>query len=180
MRQFLNILVSIILISSCSEVRFSAPQPLNGKVLDEFPKAFIGNYVGLNGDTLSVARQCFNLADDECKNLKNERVVLKQKGKLLVLSCREILMAGEQLERKGWEVFPFEMKEDTLLVYFIDTSNEKKDETLKLISEIVPVENVLNEAGELEYFYIDPSICQFERLYSTQCFSVVEKFVRID
>lgn len=181
MRQIFTLLISIILISSCSEVRFSQPQPQNGREIDEFPKMFVGRYLGSEGDTLIVTPHCFHFADDEIKKLCSDRVVLKKKGKLHIVSCREVLMAGEQMQRKGWEVLPFELVKDTLFVYFLNTTNEDNSKvTITALEGILDVEEVFNVDGDLEYYYIDPSIKEFERILNSECFSIAEKFVRLD
>lgn len=180
MRQILTLLIGILLISSCSEVRFSQPQPLNGKEVEKFPNEFIGKYLGSEGDTLVVTANCFHFADDEVKKLCSDRVMLKRKGDLHIISCKEVLMAGERMERKGWEVLPFELIDDSLIVYFLNTTNEENStSTISSLENILEVEKIFNAEGKIEYYYIDPSIKEFEKILSSQCFSVAEKFVRI-
>lgn len=174
-------LVFIIVTSACSEVRFSQPQPLNGEELDEFPSQFIGQYLGNDGDTLVVNSTCFYYSDDEVKKLCNNRVTLKKKGNLHILSCKEILMAGEKLDRKGWEVLPFELIGDSLIVYFLDTTNDDVCiETIDQLEKIIAVEKIYTPDKKVEYFYIDPTIKQFEQILSSECFSVAQKFIRLN
>lgn len=181
MRQILTLLISIIFISSCSEVRFSQPQPQNGKALNEFPKQFTGKYLSADGDTLVINSKCFHYIDEEDKKLCSDSVTLKKKGGVYILSCKELMISGVDMKRDGWEVLPFELVEDTLVVYFLNTTTKDVSvETISKLEDILDIEKKLNDDGKVEYYYIDPTIKQFEKMLSSQCFSVAEKFIRIN
>lgn len=181
MKQTLTLFFGILLISACSEVRFSQPQPINGKELTEFPTQFVGKYVGADGDTLMVNSECFLFSGDEIKKLCSNRVVLKKKGSLHIISSRDMFLSGEETQRKGWEVLPFELVNDSLIIYFLNTTNdEKNNETISKLDAILEVEKIINDEGNIEYYYIDPTIRQFKKILRSECFSIAEKFARID
>lgn len=181
MRQILTLLISVFLISSCSEVRFSQPQPLDGDEILAFPEQFTGKYIGTSGDTLVVRSEFFYYADDELKRLCSDRVVLKKKDDYYIISTKEMLMAGEQMQRKGWEVLPFELVGDSLFVYFLNTtSDEASTVTLSNLESILDVERVLDADGEIEYYYIAPNKRQFDCILNSHFFSIADKFTRIE
>lgn len=179
-KSIISIILSLILISSCAEIRLSQPHPLNVRELDEFPSLLTGQYVTSSGDTLEVKPNSFRFFTDNVMTLESDNMVLKMKGTMYYLSCKEYNYYDIKINRKGWTVLPFNMSNDSLVVYFLNITNkEVGTQTIEKLEDIIEVKNIYNDEGKVEYYYIEPDEQQFEKMMSSGCFSVAEKFVRI-
>lgn len=172
-------MVSLVVLSACSKVRFEEPQPSDGRELTEIPSQMHGHYLDDSGDSLSVGVDYFQLSCDDKKRLAPERIVLKKKGDYYFLSCNEEIISGNAHIEEGWEVLPFQMVDDTLILYFIDTTTETdKQQSLTLISSILPMQTRLS--GHEEYYVVNPSVREFSELMRSGVFSVLNKYTKYE
>lgn len=179
MRQILLFILVLLIISACSKVRFVEPQPTNAQELDEIPSMFHGTYLDVNGDSLTVATDYFKISSDDKKFLSSDRVVLKKKGAYYFLSCKEVLISGNESEEEGWELLPFQMKADSLIIFFINTTDDSlTSDAVSSISSILPLETRVS--GRDEYYLVDPSVRQFGQLMESGIFSIANKYGKVD
>lgn len=95
----IGIFILVLIIQSCTNVRFESPQPINGKTLKKIPNKFIGDYKFQN-DTLSVTRnyvkipiidldnQVVELMTDNRKIHLSDSIVLKYKNQKYYLNIK--------------------------------------------------------------------------------------------
>ncbi|MGQ1948096.1 hypothetical protein ACT3CD_13455 [Geofilum sp. OHC36d9] len=181
--KFLELIILGILIVACSEVRFESPQPKNVKEITKFPQKFIGIFSdNENKDTLFISENGFRYGED-IKRLPDERVVLKKTGDYYILSCKEILLGDDTTDLKGWDVLPFKMVDDTLIVFYIDISDN--DETMKTRFETILAKGIKEEIekrdnDDFEYYLINPSKREFKTMLRDGLFNEQVKFTKIN
>jgi len=182
MKNIMFLFCGLLLLASCSTVRFESPQPNDTKELKKMPSKLTGNYLDDDGDTLFVTKTSFILKEDEEKKLSSDRVALKKCKDFYVLSCKEILHGDKRTNLHGWDIILVKLLDDDLVCYSINTSTaEKEQAAITMLKDILPVEKLNDKDGRKEeYFMINPGKEEFEEIISKDIFSVVMEFKRID
>lgn len=169
----------MLLCLSCSEVRFETPQPQDSQDLLFFPDALIGQYDGGHDDTLTITRNSLQYADNSKQLLTSDKVCLRKKRSTYFLSTKEILV--DVGYSNHWEVFPLDLKDDTLMIRFFSVYDHIKGEHFLLeLKKLLEVNEVLGADGNVEYYLVDPTIAQFDTIATNPFYTGVEKFVKIN
>ena len=108
MKNFAILLVSGLLLISCTEIIFEEPQPLEAKSLNSIPKELQGNFsfLILNEETLMEVGENYISGEDD-KSYLSDSLIIKQMGDLYVIN--KLINKGEGKEGK-WEVYTLEDK----------------------------------------------------------------------
>ena len=108
MKNFAILLVSGLLLISCTEIIFEEPQPLGAKSLNSIPKELQGNFsfLILNEETLMEVGENYITGEDD-KSYLSDSLIIKQMGDLYVIN--KLINKGEGKEGK-WEVYTLEDK----------------------------------------------------------------------
>jgi len=180
MKRSIFTLIGILLLTSCSSVRFENPPPKNKKAMLEMPSKLIGNYLDADGDTLTVTKSSFIFKKDKEKHLSSDRVELKKYKDFYVLSCKEMLHGDKESSLQGWEVILVEMvNDDVLLCYSINTAKtQQEEEIIKKLEDILSIEKLLDVRDEV-YFLINPNNAEFKEILNSDIFTFVLEFNRI-
>ena len=158
---------------ACTTVRFESPQPAGSLLLNEFPLEMQGFYITEENDTLEVSSCEFHFKNGEemfiSGNLNSEETVLKKFGNIYVLSLKD---------EKVWDVFPLKTRKSKLIAYYVSTGRnvEALMEDLKKTSTVQEISDTDEELG---YYLIDPSVQEFEKLWTKNLFSEKLEFKRM-
>lgn len=108
MKNFAILLVSGLLLISCTEIIFEEPQPLGAKSLNSIPKELQGNFsfLILNEETLMEVGENYITGEDD-KSYLSDSLIIKQMGDLYVIN--KLINKGEGKEGK-WEVYTLQDK----------------------------------------------------------------------
>lgn len=174
-RIFLISIVSILLFSSCTTVEFEKPQPIGISELKEFPNNLIGTYISKDIDTIIVTKNSCNFKNTNIifnnKTLSSGDMVLKKYSIYYVLSIR-----NENL----WEVFNVRISGNDMSVYYINLYNEKKSkETIDKLKKILVVKQKINSKGTTDYYYINPTLKEFDAMLKNNLFTLIGQFKKI-
>lgn len=108
MKNLAVLLVSGLLLISCTEIIFEEPQPLGAKSLNSIPKELQGkfSFLILNEETLMEVGENYITGEDD-KSYLSDSLIIKQLGDLYVVN--KLINKGEGKEGK-WEVYTLEDK----------------------------------------------------------------------
>ena len=108
MKNLAVLLVSGLLLISCTEIIFEEPQPLGAKSLNSIPKELQGkfSFLILNEETLMEVGENYITGEDD-KSYLSDSLIIKQIGDLYVVN--KLINKGEGKEGK-WEVYTLEDK----------------------------------------------------------------------
>ena len=108
MKNFAILLVSGLLLISCTEIIFEEPQPLGAKSLNSIPKELQGNFsfLILNEETLMEVGENYITGEDD-KSYLSDSLIIKQMGDLYVIN--KLINKGDGKEGK-WEVYTLQDK----------------------------------------------------------------------
>ncbi|NCC72483.1 MAG: hypothetical protein EOM06_03720 [Sphingobacteriia bacterium] len=165
----------MLLLTACTTVRFRQPQPSDASEMEAFPDKITGIYLNENHDTLKISNESFTYGNKKTnlfyfsQKLNSDSAVLKKWENYYVLNLKT---------ENYWEVFLFKEVKNITRVYYI-TFEEEDNDFIEKLRNILPVEEVRQENGELEYLLIDPSPKQFNALKKYDFFREIESFTRI-
>ncbi|HPE33656.1 MAG TPA: hypothetical protein PLI65_02555 [Bacteroidales bacterium] len=166
----------MLLFTACTTVRFRQPQPSDASEMEAFPDKITGIYLNENQDTLKISNESFTYGNEKTnlfyysQKLISDSIVLKKWKSYYVLNLKT---------ENYWEVFLFKEGKNIIRVYYI-TFEEEDNDFIEKLRNILPVEEVRQENGELEYLLIDPSPKQFNALKKHGFFREIESFTRIE
>jgi len=162
---------AFVFMTSCVSVKFTAPQPADAEELSSFPKSWRGRYVTMTDDTLIIYSNHLIFRDSlkEEKYIIGQQIVLKKLNKYIVLNVKN---------EHNWDVVLAEKNRKTLNLYALDIS---KDEQKKIgrISAITPVQTIKNPEGKVDYYLINPSGINFEKLIKENFFTPFLSFEKL-
>jgi len=168
--------VIVIMLSSCTSVRFESSQPQNTPVLTSFPKSMIGIYTDSENDTLIISESSFQFGSEKSTlfqfkgSLLSEEVVFKVLNDYYVLSFK--------YEPNWWGVVIFKYTNKEIYAYY--TAIEEDRESLaKKLKEIVDYQEIKDKNGKVEYFLINPTKKELETLIESGVFSTEISFKMI-
>ncbi len=176
----LSLVAAIIFLASCSVIRFTNPQPENTRQLSEFPEQLTGIYIDKDGDTLKVSKYGFSTQKD-VNTLSEDRLVLKKMGKYYILSSKCPISDGNPTDWKGWEVLPFQYINNSLVVYLINTWEDKEKQTLDALEKILSseIKKEFNHDEKFDYYLINPTKKEFKTMLKEGIFNDEMKFIKL-
>lgn len=115
----ISILVSVIILSSCSNIVYEHSMPKDGKTLSSFPKKLIGEYVDQEGDTLFIMPKSYKYGEINNSTLfegeLGEDVILKKQSAYYFLNFKN--------SDGYWEMMAGSLKGKELTLFSIDIEN---------------------------------------------------------
>ena len=102
-------------------------------------------------------------------SLSSGEAVLKIIGGYYILSMKD---------ENIWQVIAFKKKVDEIDIYIINVEHSKEGVVSKL-KKILPVKEIKDKEGQLDYYLIDPNKSEFEKLIAKKIFSKSGVFKRI-
>lgn len=127
----LSILVCIfIILSSCSNIVYQNAVPKNSDICQEFSSDIIGNYIDIEGDTLSISAHKYSYGNKNdmlfISGKLNEDLVLKKYSDYYFLNFKN--------DEGFWEMLAAKPYEKHLVIYCIDASNRQQ---LKIVNSLL-------------------------------------------
>jgi len=175
MKQLILILaLTGIGFSSCTSVKFENSQPKDTEELNAFPPSLVGVYFDGEKDTLTLTNNSFKYGNEKSffhlnGTLASGESTLKISNDYLVLSLKD----------KGtWEVIVGKFSGKDLIAFYIDIDKER-EKTIKQLKEIVTVKEIKNDNGTIDYYLINPTKNEFEKLIQKNLFAKKVVFKRI-
>lgn len=151
-------------------------QPQDTPALPEFAKDLVGIYLIDNEkDTLTITANSFEYGNSTSLlghvkgSLSSGEAVLKIIGGYYILSMKD---------ENIWQVIAFKKKVDEIDIYIINVEHSKEGVVSKL-KKILPVKEIKDKEGQLDYYLIDPNKSEFEKLIAKKIFSKSGVFKRI-
>jgi len=176
MKQILLVFsATMIMLSSCTSVKFESAQPKDKEELKEFPDNVLGIYIDTERDTLILTSNSFQYGNKKSSifrvdgTLTSGESILKRDNDYYVLSLKD---------ENGWEVITFKYSGKDLTVYYIDLGKDR-EKTIKKLKGILAVKEVKDSEGKVDYYLINPSGKEFETLMAKNIFSRVTTFTRV-
>ncbi|PKP49202.1 MAG: hypothetical protein CVT95_03660 [Bacteroidetes bacterium HGW-Bacteroidetes-12] len=166
MRNFAPLSVFLILFS-CQEIKFKEPQPIETPVLNSFPTELIGSYYDLKrNDTLIVNPTTFTFGNKSSLTFisagLSDSVILKAKDHVYYLNLFD-------KEKKLWNLIVF--RNDVVSNLHVSLFVIENNEQVEKIKAITPLEPVLNEEKEIDYYIAQPNELELKQIVSQQLFS---------
>lgn len=169
-RFLLSILFAALLLTSCNNIVFDKPQPVDGKSISNLNNAFPGIFISSDSDTLIITKNTISLGSG------NKISVTGTIGKNL--DVREysdgfVINLSDSLEgRLVWIAYIFKLRNDSLFISFSDFVPNKLPEVEKEIDNIVLYENINHENRENPKIILKPRDSQeFNKLVNTGIFN---------
>jgi hypothetical protein len=176
MKQVLCIFAALVIIlPSCTTVKFKNAQPNHALALNEFPKDLLGIYFNNEKDTLTISNNSFEYGNATTSlvhvkgSLSTGEAVLKMVDSFYILSMKD---------ENIWQVIAFKKKGDEIEIYNINIEDANQA-VMKKIKAILPVKEVKDKEGSVDYYLIDPSKNEFETLIIKKIFSKRGAFKKI-
>ena len=89
MRIKINIILVLVLLSSCTDVVFEVPQPTYLKNIENIPNKFHGSFTAEMGVDYTICQNYF-LRDDDTLHVGSENLILKYQGNKLYVNFKEV------------------------------------------------------------------------------------------
>jgi hypothetical protein len=188
MKRIINLLiVTSIVLTSCSKVEFKEVTPKKGNELTNFPKELIGKYTDMqNKDTLTINQTDFQYGNKETLfhltgNLSDKNTVLKKTNDFFILNAKSE-------NAKNWGIIPFKYENDKIFVYYLILDMETKDkeeaekyrkeklERLNLITNVKPIKDTTNK---IDNYIINPTDKEMDEILSSDFFVKIIEFKRL-
>lgn len=188
MKRIINLLiVTSIVLTSCSTVEFKEITPKKGNELKSFPEELIGKYTDMqNKDTLTINKTDFEYGEKEtlfhlAGNLSDNKTVLKKTKDFFILNAKTD-------NAKNWGLIPFKYKNDKIFVYYLILDTETKDkkeaakyrkvklERLSLITNVEPIKDTTNQ---LDNYVINPTDKEMNEILNSDFFVKIIEFKRL-
>lgn len=126
--QFLILSLSILLLSSCSNVVYHNPIPKDKKTLAVFPAEIQGSFVDSDGDTLCISSHKYQYGE-----INNQTLIEGELGEELVLKkLEDYYFMNFKNEDGYWEMIGAQLNADQLTLFCIDIENK---EQLKIVNQ---------------------------------------------
>ncbi|HDP74956.1 MAG TPA: hypothetical protein ENN49_03650 [Bacteroidales bacterium] len=165
-----SLLLAALLLTSCDNVVFDNPQPVDGKSISNLNNAFPGIFISSDNDTLTITKNTISLGSG------NKFTVTGTLGKNL--DVREysngfVVNLSESVKgRLVWIAYLFKLSNDSLFISFSDINPNKLAEIEKGIANIVPYENINNENKENSKIILKPrNSAEFDKLVNAGIFN---------
>lgn len=163
-------LLFALLLTSCNNIVFNKPQPVDGKSISNLNNAFPGIFISSDNDTLTITRNTISLGSG------NKISVTGTIGKNL--DVREysdgfIINISDSLEgRLVWIAYIFKLRNDSLFISFSDIAPNRLAEVEKEIGNIVLYENINYENRENPKIILKPRDSrEFDKLINAGIFN---------
>lgn len=144
-------LLSLIFMSSCSNVVFKQALPQEENSLSEFPKKIRGTYIDDESDTLVITRNAYTYGNINSQPLfhgeLSEEVVLKK--------YKDFYFLNFQSDNNYWEMMAGQFKRSEVILFSIDVENSDQ---FKIIEEYM--DGDYQKINKDDKYLIDPSLKQ--------------------
>ena len=162
--------VTVMILSSCTMVRFEQPQPVNTKALKEFPSSWVGVYIA-DQDTAFVKSNSYKFGKEAESFLSPDKAVLKRIGDYYVLSSKQ--------EEGDWDVILIKPIYNGLEVYGIDY-DKNEELIIDNLKKIISVKEIKKgESNKSERYVINPGKREFMNLIKKDQFRSLGRLLKI-
>lgn len=138
-----SLLLTTLLLTSCSSIVFDKPQPVNGKSISNLSNDLLGIFFNSDNDTLTITKNTISFSS------KTKLTVTGTLGKNLdVREYSDGFVVNLSDSVKGqlvWIAYIFKLKNDSLFISFSDIDPNKLREIADEIANITPIEYIKTE-----------------------------------
>ncbi len=159
------ILISGVVLTSCTEVAFNQPVPPNQVILAEMPAEIFGVYENTDGEIMILDTKSVRLFDNE--HALGAETQLKQLKDYYFLNLRD--------ENGNFLVYFAKLEDADLHVYWF---NGEDDKTLKNLCKYAEVESILKDTGEIDSYVVDISQETFLEILNAEAFNDMGMYYR--
>ena len=187
--KFTLFILSIFVLSSCTNITFETSVPKDVEVIPSFPKELIGTYFDGKKDTLIITEKTFRYGKAKkstliAGSLDKEESELKKLNDFYYLNLRD---EGGQY----WTVFPLQNTDDGLDAYYIlmetlierlDTtksSEQREKEVIESMNKITKVKVIEKPNSDDKEYLINPTNQELEELMLQGFFVKLGGFKRL-
>lgn len=187
--KFTLFILSIFVLSSCTNIMFETSVPKDVEVISQFPKELIGIYSDGKTDTLTITKKTFKYGKSKkstliAGSLDKEESELRKLNDFYYLNLRD---EGDEY----WTVFPFQLSDDGLDAYYIvmetlierlDTtksSKEREMEVIESMNKITKVKVIEKPNSDEKNYLINPTNQELEELMQQGFFVKLGGFKRL-
>lgn len=165
-----SLLLAALLLTSCNNVVFDKPQPVDGKSISNLYNAFPGIFISSDNDTLTITKNTISLGSG------NKFTVTGTLGKNL--DVREysngfvVNLSDSVKGRLVWIACLFKLSDDLLFISFSDVDPNNLAEVEKEIGNIVPYEKIKDENKDNSVIILKPGNSgEFDKLVNAGIFN---------
>jgi len=187
--KFTLFILSIFVLSSCTNIMFETSVPKDVEVIPQFPKEVIGQYYDGKKDTLIITEKTFRYGKSNKStlivgSLDKEESELRKLNDFYYLNLRD---EGDEY----WTVFPLQMTDDGLDAYYIimetlierlDTtksSEQREKEVIESMNKITKVKVIEKPNSDDKEYLINPTNQELEELMQQGFFVKLGGFKRL-
>lgn len=164
---FIALILSVITLSSCTDVAFDQPLPPNEVILTEMPAELVGSYENKEGDELIIEQVSLRVLDKD--HQMGPKTQMKQFKDTYFLNLED--------EEGNFQVFFAQLDGQDLKVYWFDGEDDK---TLKKLNDLAHVETRFSENGEVDGYVVHITQKEFLDLWSAEAYNKLDTYYRVD
>lgn len=176
MKKLVIFILSVAVLSSCTEIVFEEAQPAGAKALKQIPKEFQGKFgmVILNEETIMEITSN-SIVNDDGKAYLSDSLVIKKLDNRYVLSRKQLDGQGDKVGT--WQTY---VLEDKGCGFVKATSFFINSETyIEQFTQLYPDNNFIDE-GQNKTIIIKPTANQFKQLLANDSVTVSMILERLD
>jgi hypothetical protein len=176
MKNFVILILSVVILSSCTEVVFKEAQPASAKALKEIPQELRGKFglVILNEETI-MEITANSIVNDDGMAYLSDSLVIKKLDNRYVLSRKQLDGEGDKVGT--WQTYVLEDKGCGFVKatsFFINSDSYVEQFTQKF------PDNTFIDGGENKTIIIKPTAAQFKELVADDSVTVSMILERLD
>jgi len=186
--KFTLFILSIFVLSSCTNIMFETSMPKDVRVMSKFPRKVVGSYYDGKKDTLVITKKTFTYGKSKNSmlisgSLDKDEAELKKLNSFYYLNLKK--------SDGYWTVFPFQLTDEGLDVYYIlmeelidrldtsKTTQERENEIISAISYITAVYPMTKPDSKDKEYLVSPTNEEFEELMKQGYFVKIGGFKRL-
>ncbi|MBN2669120.1 MAG: hypothetical protein JXR60_07815 [Bacteroidales bacterium] len=158
-----TILLAIVVLQSCTEVKFKQPQPQGIAALESIPESMQGYYLLGDKDTVKIFANGFEMKKDSTNEKEqhelSEFFAIKRWKKTIFINLRD-------KDEPYWSVIFLTPNDSNISVGFL-SFNQNDKESIDQFKQLTKVEELLNEEGKITNYLIDPSKKELKKILKT-------------
>lgn len=164
---FSVLIVSVFILSSCTDIAFDQPLPPDEVVLAEMPVELLGSYENKDGDELIIKEVSLRVLDKE--HQMGSETQMKQFKDSYFLNLED--------EEGNFQVFFAQLDGQDLNVFWFDGEDDK---TLKKLTSLAQVETRRSENGEVDGYVVHVTQQEFLDLLGAAAYNELGTYYRVD
>ena len=166
--------ITLLVVSSCTDVQFQEAQPQNAPTLTEFPEKMRGLFASEDDDTLLIDDTSFTYYNGKEINVtgpltSSGDVILKKLGNKYILNIKD---------DESWDVYPLQVSNNRIKAGYA-VLDPKTQQFIRELEKSSKVKMINTEDGKFSHYLISPSDEDFKKLLRKNLFSEKIVFKRI-